>query len=227
MSHRRARHLNPSHAGASLVLDSRYITGLSDGDAISTWSDRSGNANDATSTGTVRPTYKAAIQGGQPVVRFDGVDDYLLTADSLSQPCWILSVWHPSAVDVYQSLLDGRSATERLFIASYISAFFSGKAVAYAGAELPGYAKSTTMAIATWQFNTTASVIRKDGGQAATGNVGTQNATSGLTVGCRYSLTFPLDGDVGLMITVPGSMALPLTRRLEQAAAFSFKIPCS
>jgi hypothetical protein len=56
-------------------LDARFISGLSDADPVSTWADRSRNAADATQTGTTRPEYKKDIQGGQPVVRFDGVDD--------------------------------------------------------------------------------------------------------------------------------------------------------
>ncbi len=50
---------------------------LSDGDPVSTWSDQSGNANDATNTLTLRPTYKTAIFGSSPVVRFNGSTQYL------------------------------------------------------------------------------------------------------------------------------------------------------
>jgi hypothetical protein len=77
----RHRHFNAKSAGAVFVVDSRYITGLSDGNAVSTWSDRSGNGKDATMpTGANQPTYETAEQGGQPVVKFDGVNDFLETA---------------------------------------------------------------------------------------------------------------------------------------------------
>ena len=65
----RQRHLNPKAAGASVVFDSRYITGLSDGDNVSSWNDRSGNANNAT-TASNYPTYETDGQGGNSVVRF-------------------------------------------------------------------------------------------------------------------------------------------------------------
>lgn len=55
------------------------ITGLADGDAVSTWADSSGNGLDATQTGTARPTYKTGILNSLPVVRFDGTDDLLST----------------------------------------------------------------------------------------------------------------------------------------------------
>jgi hypothetical protein len=61
-------------------LKADAITGLSDGDAIGTWSDSSGNGNDATqSTSGSKPLYKTGIYSGAtlPTVRFDGTDDYL------------------------------------------------------------------------------------------------------------------------------------------------------
>jgi hypothetical protein len=72
----RHRHFNARDAGAALCLDARFISGLSDGNAVSTWSDRSRNAADAVqSTAANQPEYKTAIQGGQPVVRFSGSAD--------------------------------------------------------------------------------------------------------------------------------------------------------
>lgn len=48
-----------------------------DGTAISSWSDRSGNANNATQATTGRqPRYDSLIVNGHSVVRFDGTDDY-------------------------------------------------------------------------------------------------------------------------------------------------------
>jgi hypothetical protein len=49
-----------------------------DGDPVATWSDLSGNGNHATqATASKKPTYKTSIVNGRPVVRFDGVDDWL------------------------------------------------------------------------------------------------------------------------------------------------------
>ena len=69
-----------SISGLKLWLDASQISGLNDGDALTTWSDSSGLGNDATqAAGTKKPLYKTAIQNGLPVVRFDGVDDVLKT----------------------------------------------------------------------------------------------------------------------------------------------------
>ena len=73
----RNRHFNARDCDAALCLDARFINGLSDGSAVSTWSDRSRNAADAVqSNATNQPEYKTSIQGGQPIVRFDGTDDF-------------------------------------------------------------------------------------------------------------------------------------------------------
>jgi hypothetical protein len=64
-------------------LDADRLNGLSDGDPVATWPDSSGNGNDfAQATSGFRPVYKTGIVCGKPVVRFDGVDDYLHAADS-------------------------------------------------------------------------------------------------------------------------------------------------
>ena len=70
---------SPDHLpGLRLWLKADAIAGLSDGDAVAAWPDSSGNGNDA-SQGVAgkRPTWRANVLGGRPVVRFDGVDDFL------------------------------------------------------------------------------------------------------------------------------------------------------
>jgi protocatechuate 3,4-dioxygenase beta subunit len=54
-----------------------------DGAAIQTWNDRSGNNNNATqATAGNRPILKNNIQNGKPVVRFDGSNDFLQLPNS-------------------------------------------------------------------------------------------------------------------------------------------------
>ena len=56
---------------------------LSDGDAVGTWADSSGNGNDVTqATGANKPTFKADMLGGLPSVFFDG-GDFLSLASAL------------------------------------------------------------------------------------------------------------------------------------------------
>lgn len=63
----------PVTANLVLHLAASAITGLNDGDPITTWPDASGLGNDAVQTSeSLKPTYKAAIVNGLPVVRFAG-----------------------------------------------------------------------------------------------------------------------------------------------------------
>jgi hypothetical protein len=71
-------------AGCILWLKADGIGGLSDGDPISTWEDFSTSNNDATQSGSNRPTYQTNEIDGKPVVRFDGSDDYFDLTSSIT-----------------------------------------------------------------------------------------------------------------------------------------------
>jgi hypothetical protein len=63
----------------TLWIDASSITGLSDGNPVATWSNKSPNLALHLSQGTAasQPTYKTGILNGLPVVRFDGINDVL------------------------------------------------------------------------------------------------------------------------------------------------------
>jgi len=74
--------LNPQNSGVEVPLQydgmvlwlaADKISGLSDGAEVTTWSDESGQGNDATEA-TNKPTYETNEQNGLPVVRFAGSD---------------------------------------------------------------------------------------------------------------------------------------------------------
>ncbi len=70
-------------AGLQLWLKADAITGLSDGSAITTWTDSSGNGRDASrSTGTI--LLKENIINGKPVVRFNPDFSMMLFTEFLS-----------------------------------------------------------------------------------------------------------------------------------------------
>ena len=61
----------PVTSGLVLHLDADAITGLSDGDTVSTWTDISGSGNSGSAIGA--PSYHTGVVNGKPVVRLDGV----------------------------------------------------------------------------------------------------------------------------------------------------------
>lgn len=72
-------------ADLTLWLKADAITGLSDGDPVTTWPDSGPAGNDATQgTASEKPTYQTGEINGLPVVRFDGVNDWLASAASAS-----------------------------------------------------------------------------------------------------------------------------------------------
>ena len=73
-------------AATSLELVARWTAdslALRDGDPVSLWPDSSQNGYDARSIGSSQPTYK--VVGGVPMVRFDGIDDFLTAGNA---PDW-------------------------------------------------------------------------------------------------------------------------------------------
>ena len=71
-------------AGLKLWHKADSLAGLSDGDPVSTWADASGGGNDATGSGASRPSYRANVLAGGPVLRFDGADDRLALPNLLA-----------------------------------------------------------------------------------------------------------------------------------------------
>lgn len=68
----------------ALWLDASQLTGLSDNDAVASWTDLSANTNHAIqAVSGKRPTYKTGILNGLPVVRFDPADDCLVTTSTV------------------------------------------------------------------------------------------------------------------------------------------------
>lgn len=67
----------PVQGGLLLHLDASKVLGLADGEALDAWIDQSGNDNHAVAAGGQRPVFVESGINGRPIVRFDGIDDWL------------------------------------------------------------------------------------------------------------------------------------------------------
>ncbi len=65
-------------ADSSTILEGVADT-AEDGDLVTQWSDKSGNARHATATTTARPTYRASSQNDRGTLEFNGSSNYLAT----------------------------------------------------------------------------------------------------------------------------------------------------
>lgn len=73
-----------SIAGLKFWLDASKLT-VADGSPVATWSDSSGNGQDATAAGTARPTFRTnGTSNGHAAVEFDGVANVLATSAPVS-----------------------------------------------------------------------------------------------------------------------------------------------
>lgn len=229
--HRRARHLNPGTAGAALALDSRFITGLNNGNPVTTWSDRSGGNRSPTES-TNPPTYIQYGLNGSACVRFDGINDRLLrtssdtTLKTLTRSVIIAS--RPDSTmsgekcqfdvgDTYALTQNGTTGTWYKFTGATFTAPSLGIAYIFSATDSGANLASTGYV---------------NGGNAI--NLGNVSGSFGPTSTGAFGVgtiapgtSFFFKGDIGLVIVIAASIQSPLRRRLEHAAAFSFKIPCS
>jgi hypothetical protein len=162
---------------------------LADGATISSWPDSSGNGRSAAqANGTMQPLYKAGIINSKPVVRFDGVNDYLATSGwGLVQPCTVFLVGLLRSASTLRIMLDGTGGGNRADL--YYGAASGGVSAfsMYAGATLAGPTTTATAAhVLTAVISNTASALQVDGGTATTGTGGTSNA-NGITLGSAYA----------------------------------------
>lgn len=230
--HRRARHLTGRAAGASFHYDARRLS-LSDGTGVQTFTDLAGT-NDATqATSGNRPLFKTNILNGNPVVRFDGVDDFL----SLTNTASITTRY--TAIALYKcSGTVGPTLTYKTSANSvpYTNFFYDA-----GGGNYQMYSYFSSTVIYSSGFNMTsgfsiASTFADTNdyklffnGQSKTTSFALSNQGSFVdSIGRRDSDSSKLNGDIASLIHIIGSFVSDsLRRRFEQSIAYSFKIQCS
>lgn len=88
-----------------LWLDASSLS-LNDDDKISTWTDLSGNGNNAFQVDTAnQPTYKFSQLNGHPAILFDGLNDFLTLSNQVNSPAITTYIVFNSTNTRYQSVL--------------------------------------------------------------------------------------------------------------------------
>jgi len=163
----------PDNQDLHAAYDAKKLS-QSDGQAVSTFPDVTGNGFDLSVTpNTDSPTYVANGMNGNPVVRFDGIDDFLATSFSpLSQPVSIFASYRWREVNT-----GGKNSmawtTNNEFTDSFrLQDTGKGESIMFAGNILGSGSIDTQEHIIGALYNTSNSAFRKDGVVAGSGNVG-------------------------------------------------------
>ena len=184
-------------------LHARYDTtqlSLNDGDAVSTWTDETGNGYDLTAGSA--PSYVASGLNGNPIVQFDGSGNYLDAAfTTVSQAFHIFIVVtqrriNTSSSERYMGSADSTNWTfQQLADADDVNMF--------AGSNFNNSGVADTNAhIYSCLYDGSNTTLRQDGTIIATGNAGT-NGMDGLTLGTNNNGDNPAPIDVAECLVYP------------------------
>jgi len=154
---------------------------------VSQWNDKSGEANHVSnSTAGSQPLWVDSAQNSKPLIRFDGVDDFLQKATfengDLSQPATVFAVVKMPS-NYYKYAMSGSVSGKQWKVASGNSSAITF--VMSAGGELETLNHYTNMRQYTLTYNGASSVARQSKTAYMSGDAGTE-VLSGLTLAMRY-----------------------------------------
>jgi hypothetical protein len=237
--------LNPVSAGATLSVDSRYLTGLSNGTGVSS-AGRIKSTILTQGTPANQPTYNTSGLNGSPVMNFSG-SNLLYNSNGWSDSgTWtMISLENHTSFSVNNDRMMGVNDTGlRVFYAT--NAASSGE-IGFAWSTVSGriYSAANSALVNNWRIT---SVTYSGGiGSMQLGSINifingsnsrntpqdiAGTAISSITndsiyIGNRPALDRGFIGSIASAIAIPQSVQTALRKRLEHAVAFSFRLPCS
>ena len=231
----RQRYLKPKSLGVRAAYDARYISGLSDGAAVSSWSDLSGNGFTATQGTTARqPSYKTAAIGGSPSVRFDGAGDNL--THSITN-----NATHTSFIVIKR--LSSQTGDRGIYQVGTTGATGDMVLLLRSGSVDRWCTYTSNYVYANTTIGTSSPYILSSNDNAGSGGAffagGTADGTwtgNGIAqginhIGGYYTVSPAIDQtsniDLGALMMTSATLSDPLRKRVEKSYAYSFKIACS
>jgi hypothetical protein len=184
--------------GTKWQNSARSTPAVADGDPVGAWDDLSGLGNNALqATAGSRPLLKLAIQNGRPVIRYDGINDFLAAVSNAG-----LS---PTTITIAAVMKPTSFANTPLFVAKTSAYNMYSSTLGAFSADLPNVlaAAGGTLVTGTWyvlEFVTDASNmwLYKNAVQAATRATPAGNLASNanaLGIGARGDGVSPTAGD--------------------------------
>lgn len=149
--------------------DSATITKASD--RVSQWNDKSSEGNNLVqATGADQPLWVDAVQNGKPIIRFDGVSEYMRDSvtNTYTQPTTLFMVCsNPTENGGNRAMFDGEGARNLLNVQS------PNQYRVYAGTGLVGGTLGTGFKVFRVKFNSTSSSLHINGSSILSGDAGT------------------------------------------------------
>lgn len=225
----RQRHLNPSAAGATAVFDSRYIFNLSGGQSVATWTSRTGSNNISQSNSIRQPTFETNQINGNPSVFWDGNLNELTFASPLSYASASMVIVYKNSDAVNGSVVFARNnATEPyIYYATNFCRFEVGNDLITSASDRTHNLGNVFLIVSATKNQTSSAVVYANGiaGNQVTSGIRANFTTTG--IGIYINAQFNTQGHLGLALLADVAWSNPLLKRLQRAAAFSFKITCS
>ena len=218
----------PSISGLKLWLRADSNLTL-DVDKVTTWGDCSGNGNHlGQSTAASKPQRISSISSlnGKPVIRFDGVNDYLVNTSfvsSLSQPITMFIVYtNNTAASTFTAIYDGANSTNRLLLHYYY-----GTINAADGVSAVSYSKSSPYTVLnTAIYNGSTSKMYENGILKSSGSLNS-NSLSGLTLGALYTFGSNFNGDIAEVLFYNSALADSNRSKVERYLINKYSPPVS
>jgi len=233
---RRARHFNPKDAGATAAFDARYGIAVANDAAVDTWTNRVGN-NNATQTNVFKqPTFKnTGGNNNSPALLFDGTTDALThSIAALGAPSLFMAVAQRTGGASFAPVAAFTPPNTSNYSAIYSNGYGAGGAnwglvPANSGQSILSAWRILSAKPASTATSNSSTTVWTDGANetTATGSRYGGDAADRRAIGSSTGGTDFFQGSISLVIAIPADVGNSLRKRLEHAAAFSFKIACN
>jgi hypothetical protein len=211
-------------ADAGLWQDTAGTTAASaDADPVGRWDDQSGQGNNVTqATAGKRPLLKLAIQNGRPVIRFDGADDFLSVALTLTPPGHLFFVSNTTGVgqNAAGTIWHGYTGQRNCSWNTGEHQVSEGGAGAFVGTA----PSSGVWEVRAVKFNGASSTTRKNGAADRSGDAGSGSAANTVWVGTDESTVRSFVGNIAELLFYSAALSASDEQAVESYLNTSWAI---
>jgi hypothetical protein len=238
----RHRHLNFKDAGAVIHVDSRFISGLSNNDEVTSWTNRAAANNAGAISGVATPNYITGGLAGQPTVRFANNDvlRFASAPASFSAATIICTAKPISVLSNENNILYYGNSQDFSPNFNWIGV---GKQFSVSKWVSGNYNNPTERSItSTSNYDTTTQIATGITNDAGTNRLFLCGSADGTAVSTTININASalpimgrrggvgvgyLNADVYSVVLLPSAVTASQRKRLEHSSAFSFKISCN